>query len=849
MLKIVARRLYLNKKYLNYLILTLILLAFRFLQTYYLISLLSGIYKISCNLNFIIKFSSSLPYNIEKMDQGINLIKYTTKYDQSIQYYRKFSFRSNLNLCLLGTYIYNLMIHSTKADSLDFNCFVANLLCPFRSNEAKKNLNTIIKGCMDSRSVAKRLENCIEYINKWLSSTENLCDIMNSVYTAISESDICNSFCKNFDVVIEVFTRNSMPKVYLPEMKGKAMKLKIISIDNEYAMALTEDMINSESSKYQDPIIFDQEIYIKNFNHELSSYYNSNNNSRVPSRVNDDRANILKLNRRYKLDQLKVDEQLKDELKVEYSSFINISDNKNLIKAFALQLRWIMINRLQTKYTKLIIERFLNKLTCNNMRLAKSENLSNINLDDCVTLCEDMLKLANSNLDLKQQFNEIKINDDLDTSFDNIHVLSLIFGVTSVIIYSQGGKYKKTRFCGSKEDFIPVFHFLALEKERNRQKMSVLFTHLTEYIHNFDYDRNKIEPKTPIIQEILNLKALTINQKKDLSYDKTIAFYQCMASLQEKILSQFIQSIRYKLPPYLTIDINEDIQYIKTKKNELKKLNLIDNQYDSFTIMNYSVKDMSTYCHGCQLHPDPEKKSYFSRNGCFYHFICMKKLFESWYEKTQTFNPDFEQNEIDCATCKSKISVIDFLIDEENKSYLNRFKINVQRKAKCCMCKIECFIDRIYFNPDCFHCPTCIGKIYYIRYCTCCKVTRDMVINDSRYLIECQYCKQVTILANFRINPQDYDLRCKKCWIAVGVAHFASGDQNSLAYLIKYIIGNECWIVCANCGIQFFKSLGRYCMTCDNNICINCDTGMNCVCGFALQSIQNEDWLMRLVIN
>ena len=783
------------------------------------------------------------------MDQRTKLIKFTTKHDQSIQYYRKFSFRSNLNLCLLGTYIYNLMIHSIKENSSDYYYFLENLLSPFKSIDAKNNINTLIKGCVESNSFNTRFEFCLWYINNWLDSAGTLSNIMNSVYTARSELDISNLFCENFKVMIEIFNRNEMPKEFLPKIEGKAMRLKIICIENEYFMAFTDDMIKYETLNCQDSNIFDQEIYIRYFNSNFSSRPSTGFHSRMSSRADVRRSNNLKAFQRYKLDELLVDEQLKDELKIEYSSFINISENKNLIKAFACQLHYIMNNRLQIDYSKLIIERFTNNLTCNNMKLAKRENLSKIDIDDCVTLCEEMLKLANSNLDLKQQFNEIKINDDLDTSFDNIHVLSLIFGVTSVIIYSQGGKYKKTRFCGPKEDFIPVFHFLALEKERKRQKISVLFTHLTEYIHNFNYDRKKVEPRVPVIEEIFNLKALQNNQREDLSNDKTIVFYKCIVDLQEKILSQFIQSIKCKLPPYFTIDINEDIQYIKLKKNELKRLNLIDDQYDSFTIMNYTVKDMSTYCHGCRLYPDPEKKSYFSRNGCFYHFNCMKRLFELWYEKTPTFNPEIEQNEIDCATCRSKITVIDFLKDEENKSYLIRFKINAQGKATCCMCNSEYFVDKNNVNPDYLHCPTCLGKIYFLKSCTCCKVASDIVINDSRYLLECQYCKEVTILSNFKINPQDCDLRCKKCWIAVGKQIQNSGDQNSLNMLIEYIIGNECWISCGECGTQSFKSLGKICTMCDNSICIDCDNGVKCVCGTDLINIQMDEWVANRVVN
>ena len=248
----------------------------------------------------------------------------------------------------------------------------------------------------------------------------------------------------------------------------------------------------------------------------------------------------------------------------------------------------------------------------------------------------------------------------------------------------------------------------------------------------------------------MNLKASDNKISEEPLNEKVFEFYKCIVDLQERILSQFIQSINFKLPPYIKIDVNEHIRQIKTKKDELKKLRLIDDSYDSFSIINYTVKDMSAYCHGCKLNPDPGKKSFFSSNGCYYHFECMKKLFEMWYDKNEIFYPDIEENEIDCVTCKSKISVASFLKDEENKKYLKVFKVNVQGKAKCCLCQNEYLIDKNFrIDPDCLHCPTCMGRIYYLGSCPCCQASRDMVLNDNRYMLECQFCKKATILANF----------------------------------------------------------------------------------------------------
>ena len=797
-----------------------------------------------------------------------------------IRYIRIIGCESNLFSTLLSSYLYNLVFHSKKNPKSDFEIF-SNSLQKFFSLEIDKNriIHTFIDNIQNQvQDIRIGLNWCLKYCAYYsdLSVDNNFPSLFRNYAGLTSEADICNLFKDTFKVAIKLLKFDGNFSEFNSNLYTKFMILKVYEYQSRYYMTFTQDMIDIENGNKLNEInnLFNSEIYIKsvippmpagppgnyftngNFmptgsqinlmpmgnvmpgvpnNHPGQSvnFNTASNNNQATQNTSPTKINPqTKISNRYKIENFDTSPQILQELSVEYSSCVTISDSKNQIRAFAYNLSTYLNRFSNDAYVKTIISNFQNKHTMTELNLKNSISLKKLDYENAVECCEEVMKEAAKCSFIFPEFKSIRINEDIERDFNTIELLSMIFGVTSIMIVRNQDSCTRIRFNLNQPSYNANFHFFATERDRKDYfKVYVIFTKVAEIWDGFDYERQKQRPKESIIVNKLEGKGLlnSGDGSKQDDTDKLIGFFKSMSELENVVIKSIVQSIRENNPVYLMENINENINLLKSNYNQIKKIRSISSELGDYELLSCSAKDLNTYCHYCGRAPDPQLKNFYSTQGCFFHFDCMNNVFLGWYDKC-ILNESIEKNEIPCPKCLTKtINALSFLVFPEKAEHLKKFKVSAEKKTACCLCAKIVPFDFTQ-DLDTVHCEECICKIHLLGKCPKCNNPNLNMLDAASVMVSCLQCGVQTFLCNIRINRESFEVKCKKCWVYQAYALFTSGNSQQGEILIYNVIGRDSLVNCNECEKCFLKAPGDIVCPaekCENKMCIICFYGNN----------------------
>ena len=823
------------------------------------------------------------------MANELQTIQFGHQTSPELKYIRIIGCEAHLLSVLLSSYLYNLVFHSKKNQKSDFQIFETNLQKFFSIEIDKQRIIHKITYAIENeiQDIKDGLRYCLQYCSYCSKSNndDSFPYLFRNCAGLQSEADICNFFKDTFKVAIKLLRYDGSCSEFNSNLNQKFMILKVYEYQSNFYMTFTQEMIDIENGGRLNEIssLFNSEIYIKSVIQAMPpgppnsfmnraqlapldtvytqpSYQpvivNQNFNTQVQGIPATSQTKInpkTKVSNRYKIENLEVSAEFQVELSAEYSSCVTISDSKNQIRAFAYNLSAYLHRYSRDEYAKTIINSFQNRRTMSELSLKNSISLRNLDYESAVEICEELIKEAASFPFYFPSFKVIKLNEDIEDDFKTIELLSIIFGVTSVVICREEESLTRIILNSNQPSYTAYLHFYATEKERrNFFKVYVIFTRVDEVWDNFDYNEQKAKLKESIMNNRLVGRVDSANRGNEDSKEKLIQFFKSMSDVQNIVLKSVVQSIREKNPVYVNERFNENIYQLKSSYNEIKRIKSISNELGDYELLNISAIDLNTYCHGCSQPPDPQRKNFYSNHGCFFHFECMNKVFKDWYNKA-ILNDPIEKNEIMCPKCTTKtINAVSFLVLPENVDNLKRFKITAEQKIPCCLCKkvIPFDLSRQIENP---HCDECKCKIYFLATCPNCNNPGEDKIDAQNFPATCKACGIQTRLINMRLNPDSHDLKCKRCWYSEVLALLNSGDGQLGQNLLYSVLGNQSVINCEECQNCFLKPLGDFlCESeCNKTMCVNCfysgnDPRMmtNCVkCGMAVLNNLQGIWI------